>query len=70
VIITENTRDFLILDRDLREAGEVHGGVILVSDRRYPRRHHAGVGRLVTALDAWLREHPDEATASSLMWWL
>jgi predicted nuclease of predicted toxin-antitoxin system len=70
VIVTENTRDFLILDGELRLRGEPHCGFILVSARSYPRRHHAGVGRLVTALDAWLREHPDEADESSLIWWL
>jgi hypothetical protein len=66
VIVTENHRDFINLDSELRREGFSHTDFILTSDRRFPRRHHAGVGRLVTALDAWLNEHPEEATASSI----
>src|SRR3954449_11997021 len=56
VSVTENHRDFINLDSEPRREGLSHTDFILTSDRRYPRRHHAGVGRLVTALDAWLNE--------------
>ena len=70
VLVTENVRDFLIIDAEYRQLGRQHFGVILAMDRKYPRRHGAGSGRLVTALDAWLREHTEEATGDSLIWWL
>jgi hypothetical protein len=70
VMVTENIRDFLDIDAEYRQTGRQHFGVILTTDHKYPRRHGAGIGRLVTALDAWLREHPEAATADSLIWWL
>jgi hypothetical protein len=70
VIVTENIHDFIDIDAEIREAGHSHAGVILTPDRRYPRRRSAGIGKLVTALDAWLREHPEEATGDSRIWWL
>ena len=70
VLVTENIRDFPIIDAEYRQLDQQHFGVILATDRKYPRRHGAGSGRLVTALDAWLREHPEEATGDSTVWWL
>jgi hypothetical protein len=71
VIVTENHLDFINLDSEPRREGLSHTDFILTSDRRYPRRHQAGgIGRLVTALDAWLNEHPEEATDDSMVWWL
>ena len=70
VIVTENVIDFMVLDAEFRRAGRDHAGIIMATARRYPRRRGAGIGQLVMALDAWLRERADEAIASSMIWWL
>jgi hypothetical protein len=69
-VVTENIHDFMGLDAEYRRDGRAHFGVILTSDQRFPRHAAGGIGRLVIALDAWLREHPEEATADSRIWWL
>ena len=69
-IVTENVRDFLVIDAEYRQDGRAHFGIILTTDHRFPRRRGAGSGRLVMALDAWLHEHPEEAAGNSLIWWL
>ena len=70
VLITENMGDFVRIDVQWRREGLVHCGVILVDDYKYQRRHGAGIGRLIRALEAWLIEHPGEANADSQLWWL
>lgn len=69
-VVTENIHDFMDLDAEYRRDGRVHFGMILTSDQRFPRHAAGGIGRLVIALDAWLHEHPEEATGDSLIWWL
>jgi hypothetical protein len=59
----------LLLDAMYHAAGRHHFGMILTTDRSYSRHQGGAIGRLVTALDAWLQEHPDEADESSLIWW-
>jgi hypothetical protein len=58
------------LDAEYRRDGRIHFGMILTSNRGFSRHVAGGIGRLVIALDAWLRDHPEEATADSLIWWL
>lgn len=69
-VVTDNIHDFMDLDAEYRRDGRVHFGMILTSDQRFPRHAAGGIGRLVIALDAWLHEHPEEATGDSLIWWL
>jgi hypothetical protein len=69
-VVTENVPDFLRIDREHRAQGRDHYGMLLTSNQGFSRHQAGGVGRLVTALDAWLQEHPEEATASSMVWWL
>lgn len=70
VIVSENQRDFVLLDEEWRRNGWPHLGVILTTDYQFPRRRGAGIGRLVRALEAWLAEHPGEAQPDSQLWWL
>ncbi len=70
VVVTENVPDFLRLDVQYREQGQHHVGMILTTNRGYSRHDAGGIGRLVVALDAWLREHSEEATPDSTIWWL
>jgi predicted nuclease of predicted toxin-antitoxin system len=69
-IVTENIHDFMDLDAEYRQAGRQHCGIILTTNKGYSRHPSGGVGQLVTALDAWLRDHPEEATEDSTIWWL
>src|SRR5687768_12694112 len=61
-IVTENIHDFMDLDAEYRRDGHVHFGVILTSNRGFSRHSAGRIGLLVTALDVWLREYPEEAT--------
>lgn len=50
-LVTENAKDFRPLLR--REAGKPGPGVLLTSNRAFPRSRHS-LGLLVDALDRWL----------------
>jgi hypothetical protein len=69
-VVTENIHDLMDLDAEYRRDGRAHFGLILTTNSGFPRHDASGIGRLVLALDAWLREHPEEATDDSLIWWL
>lgn len=61
-IVTEDVGDFRPLLVDASRRGTATYGLVCVSPRRFPRRR-SDIGRLVTALDALLRAHPDEDAA-------
>ena len=50
VLVTNNAADFVPLALGAIEAGEHHYGLVLTSDRSFPRSK-GGIGRLVRALD-------------------
>ena len=55
VVVTEDRGDYRrIAAVEVRSGGQ-HPGLILTSNRRWPRGHPRTVGRLVRALDALLR---------------
>jgi hypothetical protein len=68
-VVTENLPDFIIIANDYDERGQVHHGVVLVPPSSYPRSDSRLVGRMVTALDRLIGEHP-ENTPTSLRHWL
>lgn len=68
-IVTNDVGGFLPLDRLSREHSRAHFGLILTSDRRFPRSRE-GIGRLVVALEAFLRTQPADSQATSLVHWL
>ncbi len=68
-IVTNNVDDFLALLGAYTEQGIGHYGLILTSDQRFPRSRQ-GFGRLVLALDAFLRSQPAEPAPMSLVRWL
>lgn len=68
--VTENVPDFLDLDRDYRQVGRSHHGLILTTDRRFHRGSPAHVGQLVASLDAFLRARSVEPSNDSLIHWL
>jgi predicted nuclease of predicted toxin-antitoxin system len=68
-IVTNNVKDFVPLaTRAALEAGE-HYGLLLTSDKSMPRRIDA-IGRLVDALDEFLRRHQGEDSHRNQVQWL
>lgn len=68
-VVTENIDDFSAIAGDHDQRGQAHFGLVLVSHSRYPRSSPGTIGRMVTALDRLLGEHP-EATPTSVRHWL
>lgn len=56
VLITDTARDYLPLHDRHALAGRPYGGLVLTSNRRFPRGQPATTGSLVIALDAFLPE--------------
>jgi hypothetical protein len=56
-IVTYNRDDFLALDRQYRSQGREHHGIVILNPRRFPEGVQT-IGRLVTALDAFIAAGP------------
>jgi hypothetical protein len=67
-VVTENLPDFITIANDYDERGQVHHGVVLVPPGSYPRSDPRLVGRMVTALERLLGEHPDTVAKSQRHW--
>ena len=59
-VVTENVADYLPLAAARIQAGQSHFGLILTSNRRYPRHEPRTLGRLVAALDELMSGGLDE----------
>jgi hypothetical protein len=70
VLVTENVKDFAVLDRQWRAAGQWHAGLVFTHARRFPRSSPGHVPRLVSALEHFLVEHASQLRTSSFTWWL
>lgn len=57
-IVTDNAVDFRPLATAAIHHGQFHQGLILTSNRRFPRRDSRTTGRLVVALEALIRADP------------
>lgn len=68
-VFTENIPDFSALADDHDRLGDPHHGLVLADPGRYPRGNKRTVGRIVTALERLLGEHPGDR-AESLRHWL
>ena len=68
-ILTEDAFDFLPIVRAATVRGTDHFGVVLTSPRQFPRTSRA-IGRLVTALDAFLVAHSAADALRGQSWWL
>ena len=68
-IVTEDASDFLPIVRDATVRGTDHFGVVLTSPRQFPRTSRA-IGRMVSALDAFLVAHPAIDALRGQSWWL
>lgn len=69
VVVTENVRDFMVLHRAFLNLGEMHAGLIFTSPRTFPRRIDA-VGRLITALAAFVEGHAEADALNGDVAWL
>jgi Domain of unknown function (DUF5615) len=68
-IMTNNVKDFVPLAARAPLGAQEHDGLVLTSDRSMPRRSDA-IGRLVAALDAFLRRHPGDDSYRNQVQWL
>lgn len=66
-VVTENAIDFRPLALDAIQHGRVHAGLILTSNRRFPRHDRRTIGRLIGALDELLASGMD---GEDLEYWL
>ncbi len=68
-VVSEDARDFTLLHRVWMDRSRTHYGIILVSERRFPRRKD--VPRpLVAALRTVLRANPAEDALRDRLIWL
>jgi hypothetical protein len=67
-VLTENAADYLALDAEYRGRHLAHWGVVLTSNRTFPRGKAATVGALVKALDELLRKVDSEDPSSKVIW--
>jgi hypothetical protein len=68
-VVTENIDDFSVIAGGYDQRSQTHFGLVLVPHGSFPRSSPATIGRMVTALDRLLEEHP-ETTPTSLRHWL
>ena len=68
-ILTENAADFVPLVRAAAVRGTDHFGVVLTSPRNFPRTSRA-IGRMVTAVEAFLVARPADDALRGQSWWL
>lgn len=67
-LVTNNTRDFVVIARRWAVEGRRHSGLVFTSDASMPRSRQT-IGRYVEALDRFLRSMPgDDAFADRVHW--
>lgn len=66
--MTDNQRDFIPIHNRRIAGGDEHKGLILTTNRRFPRGQPATTGKLVTALDQLI--HSTIARNPSFIHWL
>lgn len=69
-IVTENVRDFRPIAREWQAMGRIHFGLVLTTNRRFPRAQPRTAGRLVTALRDLLDAEAGRPVASNREIWL
>ncbi len=70
-LVTDNQRDFIPIHHRAIADGQDHKGLILTTNRRFPRGQPATTGKLVVALDTFLRDiAPSISRNPSFIHWL
>jgi hypothetical protein len=67
-VLTENVADYMQLDAEYRGRHLAHRGLVLTSNRAFPRGKTTTVGALVKALDELLRNAASEDRSSKVIW--
>ena len=67
-VLTENVADYMLLDAEYRGRHLAHWGLVLTSNRTFPRGKTTTVGALVKALDELLRKTDSEDRSSKVIW--
>lgn len=67
-LVTENVADFMPLDAECRGRNLAHWGLVLTSNRTFPRGKATTVGALVKALEELLREEGSADPSSKVIW--
>ncbi len=67
-VLTENVPDYMKLDAEYRGRHLAHWGLVLTSNRTFPRGKTTTVGALVKALDELLRNADSEDRSSQVIW--
>jgi predicted nuclease of predicted toxin-antitoxin system len=67
-VITENIADFVPLADHADQRNQPHHGLVLVDPAKYQRGSPRTIGRIVSALEALLAEHPAEEATSARHW--
>jgi predicted nuclease of predicted toxin-antitoxin system len=67
-VVTENVRDFRPIARQWEADGKVHHGLVLTSNRRFPRARPRTLGRLIAALAMLTSEVASEEPTSMEAW--
>jgi hypothetical protein len=69
-VVTENVSDYLPLATESLGRSENFFGLVLTSDRSYPRGHPRTLGSAVLALDRYMAEHPQDDSLRNRIDWL
>jgi predicted nuclease of predicted toxin-antitoxin system len=70
-LVTDNQRDFVPIHHRAVAGGHDHKGLILTTNRRFPRGQPASTGKLVVALDRFLHTNaPSIGSNPSFIHWL
>lgn len=70
-LVTDNQRDFIPIHHRYIAGGHDHKGLILTTNRRFPRGQPATTGKLVMALDTFLHTTaPSISLNPSFIHWL
>jgi predicted nuclease of predicted toxin-antitoxin system len=67
-VLTENVADYIKLDAEYRSPHLAHWGLVLTSNRTFPRGKTTTVGALVNALDELMRQADSEDRSSKVIW--
>jgi predicted nuclease of predicted toxin-antitoxin system len=68
-VLTENVADFVELHRRAIVTMQPHAGIVFTSAHHFPRTRRA-IGRLVTALEGLITDHPGRDELRDQVWWL
>ncbi|MGH9122143.1 MAG: DUF5615 family PIN-like protein [Acidimicrobiales bacterium] len=67
-VLTENAREYLPLVADTHARGEAHWGLILTTNRSFPRHRTRFIGAMTRALASLLEAHRRTGAVSLVVW--